>query len=94
MEHHPNIGSSFDSFLEESELLEEVSAVALKQVIARQIQEEMKRQSISKTLMAQKMKTSRSQLDRLLDPTKTGISLEALASAAHVIGRNLRLELI
>lgn len=91
---NPHRGSRFDDFLAEDGLLEETSAIALKRVIARQIAHEMEVQSISKTQMAKLMQTSRSQLDRLLDPTKTGVSIETLASAAGVVGRSLRLELV
>ena len=68
-------GSSFDDFLIEEGLYEECSAIAIKRVLARQLEEEMKRQNLTKTKMARQMRTSRSQLDRLLDPEKTGVSM-------------------
>ena len=89
-----HVGSDFDDLLVEDGMLEEVSAIALKRVIARQIADEMERKRITKTAMAKKMQTSRSQLDRLLDPMKTGVSLETITSAARVIGRSLRVELV
>ncbi|MDG1286701.1 MAG: Fis family transcriptional regulator [Rickettsiales bacterium] len=87
-------GSDFDDFLSEEGIKDEVTAIALKRVIARQIAEEMERKHITKTAMAKMMQTSRSQLDRLLDPMKTGVSLETITSAAKVIGRSLRVELV
>jgi antitoxin HicB len=63
-------------------------------VLARQLAEEMKQKKITKTEMATKMQTSRSQLDRLLDPEKTGVSIDTIQWAASVMGRQLRIELI
>lgn len=87
------IGSSFDAFLKEEGRFEATQAVAIKRVLAWQIEQEMKSQAITKKEMAQRMHTSRSQLDRLLDPENDAVSLETLARAAHAIGRNLKLEL-
>ncbi|MEJ2743892.1 MAG: helix-turn-helix domain-containing protein [Gammaproteobacteria bacterium] len=91
---NPHEGSSFDDFLKEDGIYEECSATALKRVLAWQFEEAMKQQHLTKKAMADKMDTSRSQLDRLLDPEKTGVSLETLQRAASVIGRELRIELI
>ena len=91
---NPHTGSDFDDFLKEEGLYEECSASAIKRVLARQLTEEMKRQKISKTEMAVRMQTSRAQLDRLLDPDKTGVSLDTIQRAASVVGRQLRIELI
>ncbi len=68
--------------------------IAIKRVLARHLIEEMKRQNLTKTEMAKQMKTSRAQLDRLLDPEKTGVSLEFITRAASVVGRKLRIELV
>ena len=87
-------GSSFDDFLQEKELYEECTAIAIKRVLARQLLEEMKRQNITKTEMAKQMQTSRAQLDRLLNPEKTGVSLDTIARAALVVGRQLKIELV
>jgi plasmid maintenance system antidote protein VapI len=89
-----NEGSSFDSFLKEDSTYEECTAIALKRVLAWQFEEAMDKQHLTKKAMAEKMATSRSQLDRLLDPEKTGVSLETLQRAAAVIGRELRIELV
>ncbi|MDU9048428.1 MAG: XRE family transcriptional regulator [Candidatus Electrothrix sp. Rat3] len=87
-----HIGSSFDDFLEEEGLLAETEAVAIKRVIAYQVNQTMKAQKLSKVAMAQKMNTSRSALDRLLDPKNTSITLQTLERAAHAVGKRLRIE--
>ena len=94
MTDNPYTGSSFDDFLQEEDLYEEVSAIAIKRVLARQLEAEMKRQNLTKTEMARLMQTSRAQLDRLLDPEKTGVSIETITRAASVVGRQLRIELV
>lgn len=87
-------GSSFDSFLDEEGLLEEVEASAIKQVIAWQLAETMKSQGVSKKVMAERMGTSRSQLDRLLDPQNPNVHLTTIARAARVVGKKLRIEMV
>lgn len=87
-----HIGSSFDDFLEEEDLLAETEAIAIKRVIAYQVGQLMKTQKLSKVAMAKQMKTSRSALDRLLDPQNTSITLQTLERAAHAIGKRLRIE--
>jgi antitoxin HicB len=91
---HDHSGSSFDSLLEEEGILEEVEAVAIKRVIAGQLAQAMKVQHITKREMAVRMKTSRSQLDRLLDPENTEVRLATIARAARVIGKKLRIEVL
>ena len=88
------IGSSFNDFLEETGDSTEVSAVAIKHVIAWQVSQKMENEQISKTRMAELMDTSRSALDRLLDPTNTSVTFHTLDNAARVIGRTLRVELV
>jgi antitoxin HicB len=88
------LGSSFDDYLKEEGIYEEVQTVAIKRVIAWQIEEAMKTSHITKAQMARRMKTSRSQLDRLLNPEHSGVTLETLSRAAQVVGRNIRVELI
>lgn len=91
---NPHVGSDFDDFLQEEGILEEVTATAIKRVIAWQIEQEMKAQHITKTAMAAKMKTSRSALNRLLDATDTSLTLTTLASAAAALGKRFRFELV
>lgn len=88
-----NIGSNFDDFLQEDSILEEATAVAIKRVIAWQILEEMKAQSLTKTKLASKMRTSRAALNRLLDEDDTSLTLTTLASAAVALGKTIKLEL-
>jgi DNA-binding Xre family transcriptional regulator len=88
------VGRPFDDFLKQQDMQEAVHATAIKRVIAWQLAEAMKARHISKSEMARRMSTSRSQLDRLLDPNVEAIELQTLVRAAHVLGRNLRVELV
>ena len=89
-----NIGSSFDSWLREESIQQDVTAVAIKRVLARQVEAAMSDGGLSKAEMARRMRTSRSQLDRLLDPENDSVTLATLQKAAMAIGRELRLELV
>ncbi len=89
-----HLGSRFDDFLQEEALLNEVSATAAKRVIAWQIEQAMKEQHLNKTTMAERMKTSRSSLNRLLDAEDTSLTLTTLASAAEALGKSIRFELV
>jgi antitoxin HicB len=91
---NPHVGSTFESWLDEAGIREEVTAAAIKSVIARQIADEMKKQHITKARMAGLMQTSRAQVDRLLDPENGSATLETLMRAARIVGRELRLELV
>ena len=88
------VGSSFDDFLKDEGLYDEVTATVLKRLLTRQITEAMQAGRITKSEMARRMKTSRSQLDRLLDPENTKIQLDTLHKAARAVGRGVRLELV
>ena len=88
-----NIGSSFDDYLKAETILDEATAVAVKRVIAWQIDQEMKSQNLTKSAMAKKMHTSRAALNRLLDASDTSLTLTTLSSAASVLGKKLRIEL-
>jgi antitoxin HicB len=94
MMENPHIGSSFESWLDEQGLREEVTSAAIKAVIAEQLIEAMKSKGISKTAMAAQMQTSRSQLDRLLDPDNAGVTLETLHRAAKIVGHGIRIQLV
>ena len=89
-----NIGSSFDSWLREEGIYEEVSSAAIKRVLARQLEAEMRRREITKAEMARRMHTSRAALDRLLDPENAAVTLATLRKAALAVGRDIRLELV
>ena len=82
------LGSSFDDFLKEEGIYEETQAIAM------QLQQVMTEQNLSKNKMAQRMQTSRAQLDQLLDPNAGNVTLETLQRAAGVLGKVLRLELV
>lgn len=84
---------SFDEFLAKDGLLAETEDAAIKEIIADQIKVAMDKKGLSKTEMAARMKTSRRQLDRLLDPENTSVTLATLRRAASAVGRNLRVEL-
>jgi predicted XRE-type DNA-binding protein len=90
---NPHIGSTFESFLQEEGIAEEVNAAAIKRVLAWQIEEAMKQQGISKNQMAKRMHTSRAYLDRFLDPNNNKVQLDTMQRAAAAIGRRLRLDL-
>src|SRR5712692_2213702 len=88
------IGSSFDDFLKEEGIYEEVTARAIKRVIARLLDALMQDQGLTKSALAKKMHTSRTQLDRLLDPENESVTLGTLTRAAQAVGRQLRMELV
>jgi antitoxin HicB len=91
---NPHVGSSFESWLDEEGLREEVTATAIKAVVARQLAKEMKKKRITKQRMAELMNTSRAQVDRLLDPDNGSATIESLQRAARIVGRDLRLQLV
>lgn len=82
-------GSSFDSFLEEEGIREEVEAVAIKRVLAWQLEQAMRKQQKTKQAMARQLHTSRSQLDRLLDPSNVSVTLDTITRAARVLGKRV-----
>ena len=88
------IGSSFDDFLKEEGIYEEVEAAALKKVIAFQLERAMTDGNVTKAEMARRMNTSRSQLDRLLDPEKPQVQLDTVMKAATVLGKKIRVEFV
>ena len=88
-----HIGSTLDDFLKEEGVFEETQAEAIKRVIAWQLAETMRTQGITKTRMASMMKTSRSQVDRLLDPRRD-VTISSLQKAAGMVGKKIRIEII
>ncbi len=89
-----HIGSRFDRWLRAEGLSEDVTGAAIKRVLSRQIADAMAAKHITKTEMASRMQTSRAALDRLLDPEHEAVTLSTLRKAAHVVGRQLRMELV
>jgi len=88
-----HIGNRFDKFLDDEGLLAEAEAVANKRVIAYQLGELMKKQKLSKTQLAKRMRTSRSALERLLDPDNPSVTLLTLERAAKALGKHIKIEL-
>ena len=87
------IGSRFDDFLREEGTYAQAQAVAIKRVLAWQLAEAMKKQKLTKSAMAKRMATSRSQLDRLLDPENADVQLDTLTRAASAVNCELQLHL-
>ena len=90
---HSAIGSSLDDYLAEEGLLDETSALAIKRVIAWQLSQAMKARGITKQAMAKRMGTSRSHLDRILDASDAGLTLDTLSRAAQAVGCSVKVEL-
>lgn len=88
-----HIGSSFNDFLKEDGIYEETSSVAIKRVIAYQIEQEMKAQNISKSKMAELMNTSRAVVNRLLNPNNDALTLNTLKSATEALGKRLNISI-
>lgn len=88
-----HMGSTIDDFLKEESIFEEAQAQTIKEIVAWQLAEAMKKKKISKNKMATLLKTSRTQVDRLLDP-KNDITLSSLQRAAAMVGRRINIELV
>jgi antitoxin HicB len=91
---NPHLGSSFESWLDQEGIREEVTSAAIKAVIAHQLASEMKKKKITKKRMAELMKTSRAQVDRPLDPDNGSATIDSLQRAAKIVGRELRMQLV
>ncbi len=88
-----HLGSDFDDFLQNEGLLAEAEATAIKRVLAFQIQKEMEERQLTKSALAKLMNTSRSSLDRLLDPENSSVTLVTMESAAIALGKKLKIQL-
>jgi antitoxin HicB len=86
-------GSNFDDFLKDEGIFEEVQAKALKRVVAEQIEDSMQAAKLTKMAMADKMATSRSQLDRILDPNNLSVQLDTLIRAASAVGKTVEIKI-
>ncbi len=93
MKNNKHIGSSFDDFLKDEGILEEVNVAAIKSVIAENLQQYMNEKSITQTAMAKQLKTSRTGLQRLLDPENYSVTLLTLNRAASVLGKKVNMNL-
>lgn len=89
-----NVGTAFDTWLDEEGIRQEVTAGAIKRVLARQVAAAMAQERLTRTAMARRMQTSRSALNRLLDAENTSVTLATLQKAATAIGRQVRVELV
>jgi DNA-binding Xre family transcriptional regulator len=88
-----HIGSNFNDFLEEEGILAETESIAVKRVIAFQVEQMMIEQKLSKTEMSRRMNTSRAALDRLLDPANRAVTLQTLDRAARALGKRLQISI-
>jgi antitoxin HicB len=91
---NPHRGSTLDSFLEEEGMLGEFQAQAIKEVIAWQLAQAMKDRKLTKTRLAELMHTSRTQINRMLDPNDGNVTIETLQRAAALVGRRVQVELV
>ena len=89
-----HLGSAFDDFLEQEGILNEVTEVALKRVLAWQVEQAMKERGLTKSKMAKSMQTSRAALDRLLDPEYESVTLRTLDKAARAVGKRIKIDLV
>ena len=88
------IGSTFDDFLEEEGIKDEVENGSIKKIIAFQLQETIKNENLTKTELAKKLETSRAAVDRLLDPYNESVTLFTLKKAASIVGKKIKMELV
>ena len=93
MKRNVHVGSDFDDFLKEEGLYDEAQAVAVKRVLAFQLEQDMKKARLTKTAMARRMGTTRAQLDRLLNPENPSTTLATLVKAARALGKRVRISL-
>lgn len=91
---NPHIGSSFEDWLNEEDMTDGVTAIAVKRVIAWQVSESMKAQNINKTALASRMNASRATLDRLLNADDTSLTLATLSNVANALGKKLKVEFV
>ncbi len=94
MSNNCHLGSAFDDFLEQEGILNEVTEVALKRVLAWQVEQAMKERGLTKSKMAKSMQTSRAALDRLLDPEYDSVTLRTLDKAAKAVGKRIKIDLV
>ena len=94
MKKNPHIGSSFDEFLAEDGQLDEATAVAVKRVIAWQIEQAMQAAGLNKSTLAKRMHTSRTVVNRILDSEDTGLTLDTMTRAATALGFRVKFDLV
>jgi antitoxin HicB len=94
MKRNPHVGSDFDDFLKSEGILDDVQAIAVKRVLAHQLQQSMRAKRLTKTAMAKRMGTTRAQLDRLLDPENPSATLASVVKAANAVGKRVKISLV
>ncbi|HEV3018186.1 MAG TPA: Fis family transcriptional regulator [Burkholderiaceae bacterium] len=94
MKRNPYVGSDFDDFLKSEGIFDDVQAVAVKRVLAHQLQQSMRAKRLTKTAMAKRMGTTRAQLDRLLDPENPSATLASVVKAANAVGKRVKISLV
>ncbi|MBX9812896.1 MAG: helix-turn-helix domain-containing protein [Burkholderiales bacterium] len=93
MKRNPHIGSDFDDFLKEEKIFDEAQAIAVKRVLAYQLEQSMKKSRLTKSAMAKRMGTTRAQLDRLLNPENPSTTLTTVVKAAGALGKRVKISL-
>ena len=91
---NPHRGSSFESFLEEEGMYDDVNARAIKKVIAWQLSDALEKEKLTKTELASRMRTSRAAVNRLLDPENPSLNLQTMGKAARALGKRLAIQLV
>lgn len=91
---NPHRGSSFDTFLQDEEIYEEVNARAVKRVLAWQLAQALEKENLTKTELASRMHTSRAAVNRLLDPNNPSLNLQTMEKAARALGKKLAIQLV
>ncbi len=91
---NPHIGSDFDDFLREEGVYDQAQAVAVKRVLAYELERNMQKAHLTKTDMARRMGTTRAQLDRLLNPENPATTLQTLVKAAGAVGKRVKISLV
>ena len=94
MKRNPHVGSDFDDFLKREGIFDDVQAIAVKRVLAHQLQQSMRAKRLTKTAMAKRMGTTRAQLDRLLDPENPSAALASVVKAANAVGKRVKISLV
>ena len=93
MKRNPHVGSDFDDFLREEKIFDEAQAIAVKRVLAYQLEQGMKKSRLTKSAMAKRMGTTRAQLDRLLNPENPSTTLTTVVKAAGALGKRVKISL-
>ena len=94
MKRNPHIGSDFDDFLREEGVFDQTQAIAVKRVLAYELEKSMKKAHLTKAAMAKRMGTTRAQVDRILNPDNPSTTLQNLVKAADAVGKRVKISLV